>query len=262
MPERRHAGDRDVGGRRRARAAGRHRHRHRDRRRTCSSGSSSRSTRPRTSGSGPGSGWRPCTGSSRSRAGGSTSTPSRGSARRSRVLTARRRTARATAVRSRIARAPTARRQRDHPAVRGRGRRAVAGRAASWPAPATRVLSARARRRGAGDRRAPRRARRRARDRHVMPGMSGPELAERIVVDGRPRTLFISGYSAEALRGRGEPAAGQRVPGEAVRPGVAAARAARPARRGVVAAYWTPGWATARTREKSPALRSSSVIQT
>ena len=36
----------------------------------------------------------------------------------------------------------------------------------------------------------------------IMPGLSGPEVAERIVVDGRPRTLFLSGYTADALRDR------------------------------------------------------------
>ena len=35
-----------------------------------------------------------------------------------------------------------------------------------------------------------------------MPGLSGPEIAERIVVHGRPRTLFLSGYTADALRDR------------------------------------------------------------
>jgi two-component system, cell cycle sensor histidine kinase and response regulator CckA len=36
----------------------------------------------------------------------------------------------------------------------------------------------------------------------IMPGLSGPEVADRIVVDGRPRTLFLSGYTADALRDR------------------------------------------------------------
>ena len=36
----------------------------------------------------------------------------------------------------------------------------------------------------------------------IMPGLSGPEVAERIVVGGRPRTLFLSGYTADALRDR------------------------------------------------------------
>jgi PAS domain S-box-containing protein len=34
----------------------------------------------------------------------------------------------------------------------------------------------------------------------IMPGMSGPELAEHLSVDGEPRTLFLSGYTADALR--------------------------------------------------------------
>ena len=36
----------------------------------------------------------------------------------------------------------------------------------------------------------------------IMPGMSGPELAERLSEDGEPRTLFVSGYTADALRDR------------------------------------------------------------
>ncbi len=36
----------------------------------------------------------------------------------------------------------------------------------------------------------------------IMPGLSGPEVAERLTVDGRPRTLFLSGYTADALRDR------------------------------------------------------------
>jgi PAS domain S-box-containing protein len=36
----------------------------------------------------------------------------------------------------------------------------------------------------------------------IMPGLSGPELAARLTVGGRPRTLFLSGYTADALRDR------------------------------------------------------------
>jgi two-component system, cell cycle sensor histidine kinase and response regulator CckA len=36
----------------------------------------------------------------------------------------------------------------------------------------------------------------------IMPGLSGPEVAERLTVAGRPRTLFLSGYTAGALRDR------------------------------------------------------------
>jgi PAS domain S-box-containing protein len=36
----------------------------------------------------------------------------------------------------------------------------------------------------------------------IMPGMSGPEVAERLSATGRPRTLFLSGYTADALHDR------------------------------------------------------------
>jgi PAS domain S-box-containing protein len=36
----------------------------------------------------------------------------------------------------------------------------------------------------------------------IMPGLSGPELAERLSAGGCPRTLFISGYTADALHDR------------------------------------------------------------
>ncbi len=36
----------------------------------------------------------------------------------------------------------------------------------------------------------------------IMPGLSGPDLSERLTVGGRPRTLFVSGYTADALRDR------------------------------------------------------------
>jgi two-component system, cell cycle sensor histidine kinase and response regulator CckA len=36
----------------------------------------------------------------------------------------------------------------------------------------------------------------------IMPGMSGPELSARLGADGTPRTLFLSGYTADALRDR------------------------------------------------------------
>jgi two-component system cell cycle sensor histidine kinase/response regulator CckA len=37
----------------------------------------------------------------------------------------------------------------------------------------------------------------------IMPGLSGPELAERLQAHGHARTLFLSGYTADALRDRG-----------------------------------------------------------
>jgi DNA-binding response OmpR family regulator len=33
--------------------------------------------------------------------------------------------------------------------------------------------------------------------------MSGPELSRRLGANGTPRTLFLSGYTADALRDRG-----------------------------------------------------------
>ena len=68
----------------------------------------------------------------------------------------------------------------------------------------------------------------------VMPDLSGPEVARRLE-SLRPgsRTLFVSGYTVETVRGRGRLPHRQRVPGEAVRPAVAATGgpgAARPAR--------------------------------
>jgi PAS domain S-box-containing protein len=36
----------------------------------------------------------------------------------------------------------------------------------------------------------------------IMPGMSGPELSRRLGANGTPRTLFLSGYTADALRDR------------------------------------------------------------
>ena len=38
----------------------------------------------------------------------------------------------------------------------------------------------------------------------IMPGLSGPEVAERLSQDGRIRTLFLSGYTADALGDRGD----------------------------------------------------------
>jgi PAS domain S-box-containing protein len=38
----------------------------------------------------------------------------------------------------------------------------------------------------------------------IMPGLSGPEVAERLSPDGSLRTLFLSGYTADALGDRGE----------------------------------------------------------
>jgi CheY-like chemotaxis protein len=41
-----------------------------------------------------------------------------------------------------------------------------------------------------------------------MPGLSGPELAERMGTHGCLRTLFVSGYTADALHDRGNLPAG------------------------------------------------------
>jgi CheY-like chemotaxis protein len=38
----------------------------------------------------------------------------------------------------------------------------------------------------------------------IMPGLSGPEVAARLSPDGDLRTLFLSGYTADALGDRGD----------------------------------------------------------
>ena len=96
----------------------------------------------------------------------------------------------------------------------------------------------------------------------IMPGLLRPggRRAHR-ASSGRPRTLFLSGYTADALRDRANLPPGSAFLEKPFAPASLRARCA-PCSTARSRGLWTPGWAIARTREKSPALRSSSVIQT